>query len=256
MWRIKELKGAASFALQDGAMPLVVVNYWRGKGWGTGPGNGALAKRTKPAVLVCLLLGVAVLCGGAARSDTIADCFSEDNERRITGCTSLLDVPGLSKAEKSLAFAMRALAYSLKGKYDQALPDYDHAIELDPSSAIALNNRAWAYYKTGRMQRGLRDVERSIQLQPSSAHAHDTRAHIYQLMGNPTRALADYERAVRFGGERIVKLYQCGLATFGLYKGNIDGVYSAATRDAMKTCVTKSDCDPLPADEECRFATS
>lgn len=213
-------------------------------------------KSGKPAVLAVLLLGVAFVCGGAARSDTIADCFSEDNERRVTGCTSLLDVPGLSKAEKSLAYAMRALAYSLKGKYDLALPDYDHAIELDPSSAIALNNRAWAYYKIGRTQKALRDVERSIQLQPSSAHAHDTRAHIYQMTGNQVKALADYERAVRFGGERIVKLYQCGLATFGLYKGNIDGVYSIATRDAMRTCVTKLDCDPLPADEECRYATS
>jgi tetratricopeptide (TPR) repeat protein len=212
--------------------------------------------RRNPIALTAILLAVALVCGGAARSDTIADCFSEDNERRITGCTSLLDVPGLSKAEKSLAYAMRALAHSLKGQYDLALPDYDHAIELDPSSAIALNNRAWAYYKTGRTRRGLRDVDKSIQLQPNSAHAHDTRAHIYQLMGNTTKALADYERAVRFGGERIVKLYQCGLATFGLYKGNIDGVYSPATREAMKSCVSKSSCDPLPADEECRLATS
>lgn len=215
-----------------------------------------MTKPARPAVMTLLLLCIAFVCGGAARSDTIADCFSEDNERRIPGCTSLLEVPGLSKAEKSLAYAMRALAYSLKGQYDKALPDYDHSIELDPNSAIALNNRAWAYYKIGRAQKALRDVERSIQLQPASAHAHDTRAHIHQTMGNQSRAMADYDRAVRFGGERIVKLYQCGLATFGLYKGNIDGVYSDATRDAMKSCVARSDCDPLPADEECRFATS
>lgn len=196
------------------------------------------------------------MCGGAARSDTIADCFSEDNERRISGCTNLLEVPGLSKAEKSLAFAMRALAFSLKGNYAQALPDYDRAIDLDPSSAIALNNRAWALFKTGRAERGLRDVERSLDLQPSSAHAHDTRAHIHQAMGNAPRAMSDYERAVRFGGERIVKLYQCGLATFGLYKGKIDGIYTTSVRDAMRACVKHKDCDPLPADEECRFATS
>jgi tetratricopeptide (TPR) repeat protein len=203
-----------------------------------------------------LLVAVGLVCGGAARSDTVADCFSEDNTRRIAGCTSLLEVQGLSKAEKSLAHAMRALAYSLRGEYGRALPDYDRAIELDPNSAIALNNRAWAYYKTKQAQRGLRDVERSIQLQPSSAHAHDTRAHIHQEMGHTAKALADYDRAARFGGERIVKLYQCGLATFGLYKGSVDGVYSVATRDAMKTCVHRKDCDPLPADEECRLATS
>jgi tetratricopeptide (TPR) repeat protein len=215
-----------------------------------------VSRPRRPALTFVLLIGAALVCGGAARSDTIADCFSEDNERRITGCTRLLDVPGLSKAEQSLAYAMRALAHSLRGRYDQALPDYDKAIELDPGSAIALNNRAWAYYKTGAARRGLRDVERSIALQPTSAHAHDTRAHIHQDMGNPASALADYERAARFGGERIVKLYQCGLASFGLYKGSIDGLYSTATREAMRACVVKRDCDPLPADEECRLATS
>lgn len=215
-----------------------------------------MSRPRRPALTSALLIGTALLCGGAARSDTIADCFSEDNQRRIVGCTRLLDVPGLSKAERSLAYAMRALAQSLQGQYDKALPDYDKAIELDPSSAIALNNRAWAYYKIGRARRGLRDVERSIELQPSSAHAHDTRAHIYQDMGDTGAALADYERAARFGGERIVKLYQCGLTSFGLYKGSIDGMYSAATREAMRACVSKRDCDPLPADEECRLATS
>lgn len=203
-----------------------------------------------------MLLAVATLCGGAARSDTLADCFSEDNDRRISGCTSLIEIPGLSRGEKALAYAMRALAHSLKGNYSRALPDYDHAIELDPSSAIALNNRAWAHYKMGHSERGLKDVESSLDLQPSSAHAHDTRAHIHQAMGNSMRALSDYERAARFGGERIVKLYQCGLATFGLYKGKIDGIYSSSVRDAMRACVKQRSCDPLPADEECRLATS
>ncbi len=210
----------------------------------------------RPKLIGVLLVVTALVCGGAARSDTIADCFSQDNHRRITGCTDFLKIPGLTKAEKSLAYAMRALAYSLQSKYDRALPDYDQAIALDPNSAIALNNRAWAYYKTGQAERGMRDVERSLKLQPSSAHAHDTRAHIHQTLGRPSRALADYERAVRYGGERIVRLYQCGLANFGLYSGTISGVYSSETREAMKSCVQSTKCDPLPADEECRLATS
>lgn len=210
----------------------------------------------RPKFIGMLLVVTALCCGGAARSDTIADCFSQDNQRRISGCTDFLKIPGLTKAEKSLAYAMRALAYSLQSKYSRALPDYDKAIELDPNSAIALNNRAWAYYKTGQPERGMQDVELSLRLQPSSAHAHDTRAHIHQSLGRPRLALADYERAVRFGGERIVRLYQCGLASFGLYRGAISGIYSSDTHEAMKTCVQSIKCDPLPADEECRLATS
>jgi hypothetical protein len=44
--------------------------------------------------------------------------------------------------------------------------------------------------------------------------------------------------------------------TFGLYKGKIDGLYTPTVREAMRTCVKTTACDPLPADEECRFATS
>jgi tetratricopeptide (TPR) repeat protein len=201
-------------------------------------------------------LSAAVVLAGAAASDNAAECFSDDNERRLVGCSDLLASPGIDAQTKSLAYAMRALAYSLKGLYDRALPDYDEAIKLDPTSAIALNNRAWSYFKIGEPDRGLEDVDRSLAYSPGSPHAHDTRAHIQQALGYPRRALRDYEMAMRFGGERIVKLYQCGLHTHGLYSGSIDGLYSTEMRRALESCVSDVSCDPLPADEDCGKATS
>jgi hypothetical protein len=61
---------------------------------------------------------------------------------------------------------------------------------------------------------------------------------------------------VRYGGEHLVKLYQCGLEAQGIYKGPIDGYYTKDLRRAFEVCVTRETCDPLPADEECRAATS
>lgn len=184
------------------------------------------------------------------------DCFSSDNERRIPGCTELIERSGVTGQLLSSAYAMRALGYSLQGLYDTAIRDYDEAIRLMPDFAVALNNRAWAYYKSGRPQTGLPDVERSLQIQPTSPHAYDTRAHIRQVTGNTAGALHDYEAAMRFGGERMVQLYQCGLAALGLYGGPIDGAYTPALRSAMQACVARRSCDPLPPDEECRAATS
>jgi tetratricopeptide (TPR) repeat protein len=203
---------------------------------------------------VSLLFGL--VAAGSAAGDGIGDCFSDDNERRIAGCSEIIDMPGLDAGSKSLAYAMRALAYSLKGLYDRALPDYDMAIRLDPASAIALNNRAWALFKLKRAEKGLDDVERSLVLAPGSPHAHDTRAHIHQALGNAPKALADYERAMRFGGERLIKLYQCGLQAEGLYAGSVDGLYTSQVRRAFEACVKDRSCDPLPADEECRNPTS
>ncbi len=214
-----------------------------------------LTSRTRIVALAAMLL----LAGGApsvGRADSAADCFGEDIDRRIEGCTALIEGGDTRSSDLSLAYAMRALAYSLKGVYDRAIPDYDEAIRMKPDFAVALNNRAWAYYRWGKPEQGLPDVEKSLEYSPASAHSLDTRAHIRQAMGDPEAALRDYDRAMWYGGGRMIKLYQCGLTEQRLYTGEIDGIWRQELADAMKKCVRDKGCDPLPADEHCRAATS
>ena len=192
----------------------------------------------------------------AGTQDPVLDCLSEDNDRRISGCSALIATPGLPSEQLSLAHGLRALAYSLKRHYEQALADYDRAIDLNPDFAVALNNRAWLYFKTGRLEDGVADVEHALRLAPASPYALDTRAHIRQLQGATREALGDYERAMRFGGRTIVKLYQCGLRSQGVYEGALDGIYSEAVGSALRTCVSTPHCDPLPDDSDCRPTVS
>jgi tetratricopeptide (TPR) repeat protein len=203
-----------------------------------------------------LIAAIAVAAGPLAASATVVDpmvdCLSDDNERRISGCSAMIDNPGLPEEQRSLAHGMRALAYSLLGMFDKAIADYDVALKLKPDFPLALNNRAWAYYKLGRPADGAEDVERALELAPGSPYALDTRAHIRQSMGEAEAALRDYVLAMRVGGERIVKMYQCGLRSQGLYFGAVDGVYTPTLEQAMRTCVGNRQCEPLPPDSECR----
>ena len=208
------------------------------------------------ALAAAVVVGSGCVLPLAAQSVEGHECFGEDNERRLKACSELIETPGISPENQSTALAMRALSYSLRGAYDQAILDYDRALTIMPDFAVALNNRAWAYFKSGRPELGLTDVEKSLALDPSSAHTYDTRAHIKQWGGRPTAALADYERAMAFGGPRMIKLYQCGLAAAGLYKGQADGTFSNELRRAFEACVQGTTCDPLPPDEECKAATS
>jgi tetratricopeptide (TPR) repeat protein len=202
-------------------------------------------------------LCLAAVAATTARADSsAADCLSDDNERRIVGCSIIIDNPATPPLERSNALAIRGLALSIKGQLDRAIEDYDASLAINPNSPSALNNRAWAYFRAGRGVEGLPDVERSLMLNPDSEHSWDTRAHIRQLMGNIEGAIRDYEMAIHLGGERMIKLYQCGLAERGLYRGQMDGIYSAETKTALHTCVRDRDCDPLPADEQCRLPTS
>ncbi|WP_083528245.1 tetratricopeptide repeat protein [Hyphomicrobium sp. CS1BSMeth3] len=207
--------------------------------------------------MILAALWLATAAATAARADSsAADCLSDDNERRIAGCTVIIDNPATPPLDRSNALAIRGLALSIKGQLDRAIEDYDASLAINPNSPSALNNRAWAFYRSGRGTQGLPDVERSLMLNPESEHSWDTRAHIRQLMGNVEGALRDYEMAIHLGGERMIKLYQCGLAERGHYRGQMDGIYNAETKTALHTCVQDRECDPLPADEQCRLPTS
>ncbi len=158
----------------------------------------------KASKVVAVLAVLAVSCGAggvAVAGDPLVDCLSDDNGRRIEGCSAMIDDPQVAPEQRSFAYGMRALAYSLRGGFDQALADYDRAIDLNPDYAVALNNRAWVYFKLGRGEEGERDVERALQLSPGSPYALDTRAHIRQADGDAEAALADYQRAMRNGGD-------------------------------------------------------
>jgi tetratricopeptide (TPR) repeat protein len=211
---------------------------------------------TRLLAIFAALATAAWLAASPARAEAAADCFGEDVERRIDGCTALIERRDQSVADLSYAYAMRALAYSLKGRYDTAVRDYDMAISMKPDFAVALNNRAWAYFRWGKAATGLPDVEKSLELSPTSPHALDTRAHIRQALGDPKAALQDYDKAMWYGGARMIKLYQCGLTEARLYTGEIDGTWRQELADAMGKCVLDKGCDPLPADEHCRAATS
>ena len=207
--------------------------------------------------MILAALWLAAAAATAARADSsAADCLSDDNERRIAGCSVIIENPATPPLDRSNALAIRGLALSIKGQLDRAIEDYDASLAINPNSPSALNNRAWAYFRSGRGTEGLPDVERSLLLNPESEHSWDTRAHIRQLMGNIDGALRDYEMAIHLGGERMVKLYQCGLAERGHYRGQMDGIYNAETKTALHTCVQDRECDPLPADEQCRLPTS
>jgi tetratricopeptide (TPR) repeat protein len=194
---------------------------------------------------------IAATAGAEDAATSFNDCFGKDSVRRIEGCSALIESGGVSKSQLPDVYAMRALAYSLKGDYATAIKDYDVALGLRPDYAVALNNRAWALFRSGKADQALPDVEKSLTLDPRAAYSFDTRAHIRQAKGDPEGALKDYAEAMYFGGQNMITLYQCGLTDAGFYDGKIDGIWRREVLEGMEKCVAKAGCDPLPANERC-----
>ena len=194
-----------------------------------------------------------------AWADNSTDCFNGTLGQRVAPCSAVIADTLTTPFDLELALQNRSTDFLHAKKYAEALQDVERALQLNPQSSTALNGRAWVLYRWKKTDAGMDDVNRSIQLNGLYAPAWDTRAHLYQMQGRYTEAFDNYEAAVGFGGEYMIRSYQCGLKERGLYKGPVDGIYSAAMRTALRACSTSATCDPLPENEfqqECESATS
>lgn len=94
-----------------------------------------------------------------------------------------------------LAYNNRGLALSDGGNYDEALKDFNKAIELDPLFYEAYANRGTVFEKTGRFNEALADFEKSISLNPYYK-IYFARAIVFEKQGLFEKARLDYHRAV------------------------------------------------------------
>lgn len=90
----------------------------------------------------------------------------------------------------------RAVTLGAMSRYEEAIPDLDHALAIDPNRAEALVYRAAARRHLDRVREASLDVERALTLQPNHAEALLERGILRQLGGDTAGARADWERAI------------------------------------------------------------
>src|SRR5471032_505756 len=96
-------------------------------------------------VAVCLFAGVTPALG-APQSDW-DDCDqTRDLNRRVTGCTNVVNDGTESAIDRAEALIKRGNANASLNKIDAAISDYTAAIKLDPKNATAYFARARAYW--------------------------------------------------------------------------------------------------------------
>lgn len=210
---------------------------------------------SRTVLLLSVCLFVLTTTSTVIARDATADCLGDDNERRITGCTAVIEDPATSDLDRSSALAIRGNAYSSKREFERAIEDYDAAIKINPLSAVTLNNRAWARVQLGRHVDALADIEESLRIDPESAHSHDTRAHIRLAQKMPEEAMADFLFAYEYGGSEIHKIYECGLIEAGIIAGLDEGSGKAEIErtnrrieivKGLAKCVQMPGCSPVP----------
>ena len=114
----------------------------------------------------------------------------------------------------------RGIAYAAKGDYDKAILDYDRAIGLDPKFAEAYNNRGVAYAAKGDYDKAISDYNKAIQLIPTLAHAYNNRGVAHVVKGNFAQAISDYDKAIKLNPNYAETYSNRGSLYF--HEGNYD----------------------------------
>jgi tetratricopeptide (TPR) repeat protein/tRNA A-37 threonylcarbamoyl transferase component Bud32 len=104
--------------------------------------------------------------------------------------------------------------YDGKNMLDQALEEYNKALELDPNYGYAINQSAYLYSDLGQFEKAVQYLERYASLLPGDANPVDSIAEIYFRMGKLDEAILKYKEALEirpdFGSDMKIA-YICAL---------------------------------------------
>jgi tetratricopeptide (TPR) repeat protein len=124
-------------------------------------------------------------------------CLGHDSDLSIAGCTALIHSGQEAPENLAMAYDHRGDSYGMKDLYDQAIPDYNKAIELKPDYAGAYINRGIAYYFKRFFDQAIADFTKGIGLKPDADYAYTFRGLAYEKLGQRNQAISDYRAALR-----------------------------------------------------------
>jgi len=97
-------------------------------------------------------------------------------------------------------------AADIAGDHNQAIKDYDRAIELNPEYTRAYGDRGFAYGQLGNYNQAIENYSKAIELNPKAVRAYYIRGITYGKLGNRNQAKADLKIAARLGHKLAQKV--------------------------------------------------
>jgi tetratricopeptide (TPR) repeat protein len=102
------------------------------------------------------------------------------------------------------AYIYRGIAHYKQGQFNQAISDYNKAIEINPEYAEVYYNRGDAFGKKGRFDQAISDYNKAIEINPEYAEAYLGRGIAYDEKSQYDQAIADFSKAIELNPEDTV----------------------------------------------------
>lgn len=106
----------------------------------------------------------------------------------------------------------RGSAYTRKGQDEQAVPEYEEAVRINPEFFEARFTLGWTLLEMGRDAEGMAQLEECLKLRPDSLEAHTRLANAYMRQRKVAQALPHYTAAVELDPNNAVVRTNYGVA--------------------------------------------
>lgn len=113
-----------------------------------------------------------------------------------------------------MAYNNLGLAFYNDGRVDEAIPQYERSLELDPSNAEAHNNLGNALRQKGKLNEAIVHYQRALEIKPDFAEADNNLGNTFLQKGEVDEAIVHYERAVKIRPDFTTFQWNLGKALF------------------------------------------
>jgi tetratricopeptide (TPR) repeat protein len=111
-------------------------------------------------------------------------------------------------------------ALANRGRFDEAMTQYQKAVEIKPDYVDALNNLGAAFVRLGRFDEAMAQCRKALEIKPDLAEAHYNLGNALANRGRFDEAMAQYQKAVEIQPDYVEAHYNLGVALARL--GRID----------------------------------
>ncbi len=147
---------------------------------------------------VVLALAFAVAPAAALTDKDKSDCEQVVNPAsKVAACTRILSAKNLPNDLQAFAHHHRGLGLLLQNKFDDAIVEFNAALQADPTNAKTYNSRGNAWRGKGELDIAIADYNEAIRLDPGFAFPYNGRGDAYYDKGEFDRAISDYSEVIR-----------------------------------------------------------
>jgi len=144
-------------------------------------------KRTWAPVVVLILASVIASCSIAMAqwTDAAEACYQagDDPASGIELCTAAIEGGELGDENLAITHSNRGNSYYDVAQYDQAVSDYEMALEIAPNDPVTLSNRGAAYLELEDYEQALEDLNSALSIYPDNPVALTNRCWVHAIQG-------------------------------------------------------------------------